>query len=286
MSDIKACYFSNENGLTHCVLCPHNCHIEEGKKGICGVRYRKDGCLFTESYGRISSLALDPIEKKPLYHFFPGSSILSVGSVGCNFCCSFCQNFQIAKEKPETVYISPENLIYKAYELKASKNIGLAYTYNEPLINFEFVLDCCKLAKTKGLKNVLVTNGYIQQKPLKEILQFVDAMNIDLKSYNDDFYRKICGGEVEYVKQTIETAATSCHVEITSLIIPGLNDTSKEIDALASWLAGLSPEIPLHLSRFFPRYKMSEKEPTPKETLEILAERAKKHLKYVYIGNI
>lgn len=287
MSHIKAQYYvKQDDGRVHCVFCPHDCRIPQGKTGICGVRANKEGELYAESYGNISALSLDPIEKKPLYHFFPESLILSVGSYGCNFSCSFCQNFGISLEKPETVYISPESLLYKACDLKSSKNIGLAYTYNEPLMNYEYVLDCCKLVRDKGLKNVLVTNGYIQQAPLLELLPYIDAMNIDLKSFSEDFYKKICGGRAEFVKKTIETAIDACHVEITTLVIPGLNDTSEEIEALSSWLSSLSPDIPLHLTRFFPRYKMTDKGPTPKETLERLADVARKHLHYVYLGNI
>lgn len=287
MSDIKAQYYIKlEDGLVHCTLCPHNCHIENGKTGICGVRVNKGGHLYAESYGLISSMALDPIEKKPLYHFFPGSKILSAGSYGCNFRCSYCQNYSISMEKPDTVYISPESLVYKAYDLKDSGNIGLAYTYNEPFISYEYVLDCCKLAKEKKLKNVLVTNGYVQEAPLKEILPFVDAMNIDLKSFSDDFYKRICKGKADYVKRTIENSAASCHVEVTCLIIPGLNDSEEEISGLASFLAGISPDMPLHLTRFFPRYKMTDREPTPVETLKKLYVIAKKKLKHVYLGNV
>lgn len=287
MSDIKAQYYIKlEDGLVHCTLCPHNCHIENGKTGICGVRVNKGGHLYAESYGLISSMALDPIEKKPLYHFFPGSKILSAGSYGCNFRCSYCQNYSISMEKPDTVYISPESLVYKAYDLKDSGNIGLAYTYNEPFISYEYVLDCCKLAKEKKLKNVLVTNGYVQEAPLKEILPFVDAMNIDLKSFSDDFYKRICKGKVEYVKQTIEISAILCHVEVTCLIIPGLNDSEEEISALTSFIAGISSDIPLHLTRFFPRYKMTDREPTPVETLKKLYAIAKNKLKHVYLGNV
>lgn len=287
MSDIKAQYYVKlEDGTVSCTLCPHNCHIPEGKNGICGVRINKDGNLYAESYGHISSIALDPIEKKPLYHFYPGSRILSVGSYGCNFRCSYCQNYSISMEKPDTVYVPPESLVYKAYDLKSAGNIGLAYTYNEPFISFEYVLDCCKLAREKKLKNVLVTNGYVEEPPLREILPFVDAMNIDLKSFNDGFYRKICGGHAEHVKRTIEISSGVCHVEVTCLVIPGLNDSEEEIDALSTFLSGISPEIPLHLTRFFPRYKMTDKEPTPTETLKRLSAIARTKLKHVYLGNV
>lgn len=279
-------YIKKENGIVHCLLCPHNCHIKSNKKGICGVRINKDGDLFAESYGQISSLALDPIEKKPLYRFFPGSFILSVGSYGCNFSCSFCQNNSISFGIPYTSYMSPENLVNKAFSLKDSDNIGLAYTYNEPFMSYEYVLDCCKLIRDKGMKNVLVTNGYVQKAPLSEILPYIDAMNIDLKSFSQDFYKKVCNGDVEHVKDTIRLASSACHVEITCLVIPGLNDSPEEIEAMSIWLSNLSPEIPLHLTRFFPRYKMMDREPTPKAALVKLAEIANRHLKNVYLGNV
>lgn len=287
MNHIKAQYFHKlDDKMVHCVLCPHDCKIKEGKRGICGVRLNIDGDLYAESYGQLSSIAMDPIEKKPLYYFYPGSQIFSVGSYGCNFSCAFCQNHHISMNRPETAYISPENVIYKAHELRKQNNIGIAYTYNEPLMSYEYVLDCSKLARTKGLKNVLVTNGYIQQAPLMEILPYIDAMNIDLKSFSQEFYRKVCNGKVEFVKKTIETAAKACHIEITTLVIPGLNDTQKEMESLSSWLASLSDEIPLHLSRFFPRYKMLDKAPTPVGTLENLVATARQHLKHVHAGNI
>jgi len=287
MTSIKAQYYEKlDNGVVHCMLCPHNCHIKPDKRGLCRVRANNGGELYAESYGQLSSLALDPIEKKPLYLFYPGSQILSAGSYGCNFTCSFCQNYGISMEKPETAFISPENLVYKAFILKQAGNIGLAYTYNDPFINFEYVLDCCRLIRDRGMKNVLVTNGYVQKEPLLEILPYIDAMNIDLKSFSGEFYRKICSGNVEPVKETIEITSKACHVEITCLIIPGLNDTPEEMENMAGWLASLSPDIPLHITRFFPRYKMLDRSPTPRSVLEDLVFVAKKHLNHVYTGNI
>ncbi|NLX64297.1 MAG: AmmeMemoRadiSam system radical SAM enzyme [Clostridiaceae bacterium] len=287
MKGIKAKhYIKEEDGLVHCVLCPHNCHIKNNKRGICGVRINLDGDLFAESYGQVSSLALDPIEKKPLYNFYPGSYILSVGSYGCNFSCSFCQNHSISFGNPEKVYISPENLANKAFDLKDHGNIGLAYTYNEPFISYEYVFDCCRLIKEKNMKNVLVTNGYVQRAPLLELLPYIDAMNIDLKSFSNDFYRKICNGNIEHVKDTIRLAAENCHVEVTCLVIPRLNDSQEEIEAMSVWLSEISPDIPLHLTRFFPRYKMTDREPTPISVLLELSSTAKKHLKNVHLGNV
>lgn len=295
----EAMYYDKlEEGKVRCLLCPHGCIIRPGHTGICGVRYNREGTLVAESYGQIMALALDPIEKKPLARFYPGSFILSCGSYGCNFRCSFCQNHAISMYRIRDAYsgsdvtgrrpvhIPPENLAEKALELAADSNIGVAYTYNEPFISYEYVYDCSRLVHENGLKNVLVTNGYVSPKPLKELLPYIDAMNIDLKSFRDDFYRKICGGCLEPVKSTIETAAGLCHVEITTLIIPGLNDSAEEMEELSSWLSSVSPEIPLHITRFFPNYKMQDRPPTPPETIYSLVRIARKHLKYVYTGNI
>jgi pyruvate formate lyase activating enzyme len=282
-----------------CFLCPHNCNIPSGHTGICGVRYNHDGTLIAESYGRITALALDPIEKKPLSRFHPGSYIHSAGSYGCNLKCSFCQNHSISMERTREdrkdpfltgrrrwVYIPPENLVEKALDLVSEGNIGIAYTYNEPLISYEYVYDCSRLAHEKGLKNALVTNGYISREPFLELLPYIDAINIDLKSFRDEFYTKICGGSPQYVKNTIEAAAESCHVEVTTLIIPGLNNSPDEMKELAAWLASINPEIPLHLSRFFPNYRMLDRPPTPPQTIYSLVSVAREYLKYVYTGNL
>ncbi|MCX7614298.1 MAG: AmmeMemoRadiSam system radical SAM enzyme [Clostridiales bacterium] len=270
-----------------CELCPHSCSLEEGQAGLCRARRNQDGAIRDENYGLITSLALDPIEKKPLYRFYPGSKILSVGSYGCNFRCSFCQNYEISmsgRERVEPVYILPEELIHKAIELKPMGNIGIAYTYNEPLIGIEYVFDCAKLAKEKGLKNVLVTNGYINQKPLIKMLPWIDAMNIDLKAFSEPFYKKI-GGGLETVKKTIAHASKSCHVEVTTLIIPGENDTPEEMLKLSHWLSCVNHEIPLHITRFFPRYRMTDRNATDVTVIYELAAIARKNLKYVYTGN-
>ena len=271
-----------------CGICPHACSLEEGKTGFCMARANIGGKIVCINYGKLTSLALDPIEKKPLRRFRPGSMILSAGSFGCNLRCPFCQNYEISTadaDNSKTLYVSPEALVRKAVELKAKGNIGLAFTYNEPFISFEYIRDCAKLAHENGLLNVIVTNGYICGKPLEEILPFIDAMNIDLKSFSEDFYRKI-GGDIETVKSTIEISSKKgCHVEVTTLIIPSKNDSPEEMEQLSSWLSGVSPDIPLHVTRFFPRYKMSGKEPTPVKTVYGLAAAARKNLKYVYEGN-
>ena len=270
-----------------CEICPHHCKIEEGHIGLCKGRKNEKGRIVSDNYGKITGIALDPIEKKPLYHFYPGSKILSVGSYGCNLNCPFCQNCDISMvggKEIETAYLSCEELIEKAVILKDRGNIGIAYTYNEPLIGYEYVRDCAVLAKEKGLENVVVTNGYICEEPLKELLPFIDAFNIDLKGFTEEYYHKL-RGDLKTVKQSIETAAKECHVEVTTLIVPDENDSAEEMEALSSWLASVSPEIPLHISRFFPRWKMQDKEATNVNLVYRLAEVARGNLKNVYEGN-
>jgi pyruvate formate lyase activating enzyme len=243
-----------------------------------------DGTLYAGSYGRLTSIALDPIEKKPLRRFFPGSRILSVGSYGCNFSCPFCQNHEISScdgEKPDTVYVSPEALCAKGLELMPDGNIGLAYTYNEPFTAYEYMLHCARLCREAGLKNCIVTNGYVNREPLMQILEYTDAMNIDLKSFEPDFYSWI-GGRLERVMETIETAAKRCHVEVTTLIIPGKNDSGAEMERLSAWLAGVNDEIPLHITRFYPRYRMSGTPPANPARLEELRALARRKLRWVY----
>lgn len=271
-----------------CEICPHHCKLEEGRLGICRGRVNRNGEIISENYGKLTAMALDPIEKKPLYHFHPGSSILSVGSYGCNLNCPFCQNCDISMVGSREIAcqeITCEELVEKALQLKNRRNIGIAYTYNEPLIGYEFVRDCAELAKNRGLKNVVVTNGYICGEPLKELLPFIDAFNIDLKGFTEEFYHKL-RGDLATVKQSIVLAAGTCHVEVTTLIIPGENDSEDEMEALSGWLAGISTEIPLHISRFFPRWKMQDRRATPVEQVYRLAEVARKNLKYVHEGNV
>ncbi len=271
-----------------CNICPHHCKLEEGRLGICRGRINRDGKVVSENYGKLTAMALDPIEKKPLYHFHPGSRILSVGSYGCNLNCPFCQNCDISmvgSREIEVQEISCEELVRKAQQLTSRGNIGIAYTYNEPLIGFEFVRDCAKQLKSQGLKNVVVTNGYICSEPLEELLPFIDAFNIDLKGFTEEFYHKL-RGDLATVKQSIELAVKASHVEVTTLIIPDENDSEEEMEALSGWLAGISPKIPLHISRFFPRWRMQDKKATPVETVYRLAEIARKKLSYVHEGNV
>ncbi len=270
-----------------CGVCPHHCKIEEGHLGRCKARTNRSGEIVSENYGRLTAMALDPIEKKPLYHFCPGSKILSVGSYGCNLNCPFCQNCDISMAgggELETQEITCDELVRKASVLRSRGNIGLAYTYNEPLIGYEFVRDCSRRAKEKGLKNVVVTNGYICEKPLRELLPCIDAFNIDLKGFTEEFYHRL-GGDLATVKRTISLAAGQCHVEVTTLIIPGENDSEEEMAKLSGWLAGVDRNIPLHISRFFPRWRMQDREATPVDTVYRLARIARERLKYVHEGN-
>jgi pyruvate formate lyase activating enzyme len=282
----EALFARREGDRAICLLCPHGCSVAPGHSGLCKARRNSDGRLLAWSYGKITSLALDPIEKKPLYRFYPGSRILSVGSFGCNFRCDFCQNWQIAQREAAWRLIEPEEMAGLAVQAGTEGNIGLAYTYNEPLVGYEYVLDCARLIHGETMKNVLVTNGYINPEPLRALLPVIDAMNIDLKAWNADFYARICGGRIDPVLETIRISAACCHVEITTLLIPGLNDDESDIEALAGWLASLSPDIPLHLTRHHPDYRMAEPGPISRARLEKLAAVARKSLKYVWLGNI
>jgi pyruvate formate lyase activating enzyme len=269
-----------------CPICPHGCVLEEGQIGLCRARKNQNGKVGPINYGKITSMGLDPIEKKPLARFMPGGQILSVGSFGCNLSCPFCQNYTIASgdEDISARLIPPEELLDMAVRMIPQGNIGVAYTYNEPLIGYEYVFDCARLVRQKNLQNVVVTNGYVNPEPLKALLPFIDAMNIDLKGFTQEFYSKL-GGSLEPVKNTIATAAQSCHVEVTTLIIPGENDSEEEMGALSGWLASQDPNIPLHISRFFPRHLYGDRSPTPVSTIYRLAEVARNKLDHVYCGN-
>ncbi|WP_444658316.1 AmmeMemoRadiSam system radical SAM enzyme [Caproiciproducens sp. R2] len=272
---------------TICAICPHHCALEEGQTGLCRARRNSGGKVICDNYGKVTGLALDPIEKKPLRRFCPGGKILSVGSYGCNLRCPFCQNSSISMadgEHAETAAVSPAALAEKAEELVPSGNIGVAYTYNEPLVGYEFVRDCAALVRARGLKNVAVTNGCICEEPLKDLLPLIDAVNIDLKGFTERFYRMV-GGNLKTVMHAIELSAQSCHTEVTTLVIPGENDSDGEMDALSGWLASVDAEIPLHVTRFFPCFQMTDRGPTPVETVYRLAEIARGHLRYVYVGN-
>ena len=269
-----------------CPVCMHHCLLQPGQIGRCRARKNENGKSRPVNYGRLTALALDPIEKKPLAMFAPGSRILSAGSFGCNLSCPFCQNYEISmcEEEPETVYVSPERLAEKALELRRQGNIGVAYTYNEPLVGYEYVRDTAALVRSVGMKNVIVTNGSVTEEVLEEILPFTDAMNIDLKGITDAFYRSL-GGDLETVKRFIKRAAPACHVELTTLIVPGENDSEGQMEQLAAWVAGVDDKIPLHVTRFFPRWKMTDRPPTKVETVCRLADVAGRRLKLVFTGN-
>ncbi|MBI2251241.1 MAG: AmmeMemoRadiSam system radical SAM enzyme [Armatimonadetes bacterium] len=286
----EALYYEKVNSKIRCYLCPHQCLIKENALGICGVRQNYGDKLITLNYGRYSSINLDPVEKKPLYHFYPGKNILSIGTIGCNFQCPFCQNWSISQvrktRKKETKSITKEELIKIAIDLKEKGNIGIAYTYNEPFIWYEFVRDCAQFAKAEGLKNVLVTNGYVNLKPLEELLPYIDAVNIDIKSMREEFYLKLCKGKLEPVLKTCETAYKKCLIEITNLIIPNHNDQKEDFEKLVNWIIEhMGDDAPLHFSRYHPDYQFNETA-TPIETLSLAYKIAKEKLKYVYIGNI
>ena len=274
--------------MTTCGLCFHHCKLEEGQTGYCRARGNRGGEIVSLNYGKVSSLALDPIEKKPLRRFHPGSKILSVGSFGCNLRCPFCQNHEISMtgaENAEALRLFPDALAEQAERLRRLGNIGAAYTYNEPLIGYEYVRDCAQKIRERGMLNVLVSNGTIEETPWRELLPWLDAVNLDLKGFTADWYRKL-GGDLETVKRSIAMAAESgCHVEVTTLLVTGENDGAEEITALSEWLASVDASIPLHLSRFFPRYRVTDKPPTPVETVYRLADVARQYLSFVYTGN-
>jgi pyruvate formate lyase activating enzyme len=274
------------NHKIQCELCPQACQIPAEQAGFCNVRQYRDGMLIAANYGLVSALALDPIEKKPLYHFYPGRPILSVGTVGCNLACEFCQNWRISQEAGSTRPISPAELCDLAVQAHREQgSIGLAYTYSEPTVWFEFLLDTMPLIRDAGLQNVLVTNAMLRAEPWQELLQFADAVNIDLKGFTPEYYRRFCHGPFQPVLDNIRAAVGRIHVELTTLLIPGANDQPEQIEAMARWIAALDPEIPLHLSRYFPNYRM-EQPATPPETMEMACGIAKQHLQYVYLGNL
>ena len=295
-----------------CNVCFRHCDIPEGKTGFCGARTCRDGKVTAANYGRGTSLALDPIEKKPLNRFHPGSMIVSVGSYGCNLRCPFCQNYQISWSEEalrlagSAEYISPEELAGIADSCRDRGNIGVAFTYNEPLIGWEYIRDTAKLVHEAGMMNVLVTNGTAELSVLEELAPYIDAMNIDFKGFSDSYYRDVLGGNRKMVMDFISNAVKFCHVELTTLIIPGENDTEEEMRELSAWIAGLNSgagegasegsgkmsgglqkgtEIPLHISRFFPRFHMTDRRATDVRKVYRLADVARENLKYVYTGN-
>lgn len=285
-------YITNEDLDVTCELCPHKCHIRPDKIGICRVRKNLDGKLYSLNYGLVSAAALDPIEKKPLYNFYPGSTIFSIGSVGCNLRCSFCQNWQIATACEEAVSqsdknITPQAIVDAAIKLIPNGNIGIAYTYNEPTVWFEFMRDIATLAKEQDLKNVMVSNGYINEKPLSVLLELIDAFNIDLKGYSNNFYKKLTGSTLDPVLRTLEQIVHhGNHLEIAYLVIPGENDDPDKFREIVTWIKEkLGDTVSLHIDRYFPAYKLKTP-PTSIESLQQLSHIAKEKLSHVYLGNV
>lgn len=288
---MEAKYYTSENGTVRCSLCPHRCTIAEGKSGICRTRKNVEGKLLAISYGVVSALALDPIEKKPLFHYYPGSKILSLGSVGCNLKCQFCQNHAIAQalEFDFARYsqnVTADSILKRAKETVGEGNIGVAYTYNEPTVGIEFMLEVAGKVKAKGLKNVMVSNGFIESEPLHELLSVMDAFNIDLKSSTDEFYRSTLGGCIEPVLSTLsEIDKAGKHLEITYLVVPNGNDDRKQFRETCRWIAShLSPKTVLHVTRYFPNYHFNSP-PTSLSSVLDLYGIAKEHLSHVYLGN-
>ena len=279
--------------MARCDVCFHHCAIPEGRRGFCGARRCENGRVVADNYGKITALALDPVEKKPLRRFYPGGQVLSVGSYGCNLRCPFCQNHEIswspaARDRADRAdTVSPEALADMAAKLKPRGNIGLAFTYNEPLIGWEFVRDAAALAHERGLVNVLVTNGTAALPVLEAIAPHIDAMNIDLKGFTERYYTRVLGGSLDMVKAFIARAVQLAHVELTTLIVPGENDSEAEMRALTGWVAGLEggSAIPLHISRFFPRFHMLDRPATDVAWIYHLADVAREKLEHVYTGN-
>ena len=279
-----------------CDVCFRHCKIEENATGFCGGRTCRNGQIVAANYGKLTSIALDPIEKKPFKMFRPGSKVLSLGSYGCNLRCPFCQNSSISwsqkafEYKNTAEYYPPEEIVQSALSLRDRGNIGIAFTYNEPLIGYEFVRDTARLAKQAGLENVLVTNGTATLKVLDEISPYIDAMNIDLKAFSVSFYKNLLDGDFQMTKEFIEAAVQVCHVELTTLIIPGENDSEQQMLEQSGWIASLEKQynkkIPLHITRFFPAFKLTDKFPTPVNTIMRLVETAKQNLDFVFAGNV
>jgi pyruvate formate lyase activating enzyme len=287
----KALFYQKDNkGSVRCLLCPQRCRIEEGAAGLCGARRVVDGELYSANYGLCAAAHWDPVEKKPLYHFYPGRPILSLGTLGCNLDCRFCQNWTLARGNPESHVggrdLTPGRVLEMLQrEGSPDKVLGVAYTYNEPTVWYEFVFDTASLLHEHGYRNVMVTNGFISREALEELLPLMDAFNIDVKAFSDSFYREYCRGMRRPVLEAVELAASASHVEITCLLIPTLNDDPVELELLCDWLAGINPDIPLHFSRYFPQYQL-DLPPTPVETLQQAREIALRKLNYVYLGNV
>ena len=292
MKNLKKALFHKKlkNNLVQCVLCPRLCTIKPGERGLCGVRQNVRGELYSLVYSRPCAMHVDPIEKKPLYHFLPGEMAFSIATVGCNFFCGFCQNWQISKADVQGIEenyeeVKPEKVVKLCRENECRI---ISYTYTEPTIFYEYMLDTARLARKQGLKNMMVSNGYIEEEPLRKLCKYLDAANIDLKAFTNDFYRKICRGKLEPVLNTLKILKQEgVWLEITNLVVPGLNDDFDKIEEMCKWIAKeLGRDVPVHFTRFHPDYKMQDSEPTLMKTLEKAKEIAGKYLDYVYLGNI
>lgn len=287
-------WLKREDKKVKCILCPQGCDIADGDAGKCLVRINKGGKLYAASYGKFASICLDPIEKKPLFHFYPTYKILSIGGIGCNFSCKFCQNWELVEGVVPVRYISPEKLVSLAIEAKPQKNIGIAFTYNEPTIWFEFIIDTAKILKkvSPDLKIVLVTNGYMNSQPFDEISEFVDAMNIDLKFAKEELYKEVSDAHLKPVLASIKRAFEKFKktgkpfIELTYLVIPDINDSEEDFQKITDFIASIDDMIPLHISRFYPHFLMSDRPPTPVEVIKKAYEVARRKLKFVYVGNI
>jgi pyruvate formate lyase activating enzyme len=278
-----------ENDNVQCHVCAHECKISDGKRGFCGVRENRNGTLFTLIYNTVSSEAVDPIEKKPLYHFLPGTLSYSQGTIGCNFRCTHCQNWTISQVSVDEAYtkeLTPEESVSRAL---SSGCASMSWTYNEPTIWHEFTYDSAKLAHKEGLKTVYVTNGYITEQALKDISPYLDAFRVDIKAFNDEFYKKTCRAHLQPVlDSSVVARELGMHIEVIHLIITGKNDDPKETQALIEWvLDNLGPQTPMHFTRFYPMYKMEDASPTPVSTLEKACKMAKDAgIEYPYVGNV
>jgi pyruvate formate lyase activating enzyme len=282
-------YTQKEDNKVHCQLCPHNCVIKNSQRGICNVRKNVDGTLYSENYGQVTALGFDPIEKKPLYHFHPGSYILSVGSFGCNMKCDFCQNWEISQATIEDIDRRQNHNVEDIIRLAVNKedNSGIAYTYNEPTIYYEFMLDASREAKKNGLNNVMVTNGFINTAPLDELLHYIDAFSVDLKGFTEEFYKKSTASRLEPVKKALKQISDAGNfLEITNLVIPTLNDDKSKYREMLQWIYNeLGPKTVLHISRYFPNYH-SQIGPTSVKELHEFYQMAREYLPYVYLGNV
>ena len=284
----EARFWNTEGGRIRCHLCPHSCNISPLRRGICGVRENRDGKLYSMNYGKVSSANVDPIEKKPLFHFYPGEDVFSLGSIGCNFRCRHCQNYTISQASLGELVLQemrPEDVAETAL---AHGSRGVAFTYNEPTIWHEFAYDAMKTAKEKGMFTVYVTNGFIQADPLRELASRLDAMNIDVKGFTENFYGKVCKAPLQPVLDATTLAhELGIHIELTYLIIPGENDSRDEVRRFSEWVAELDPRIPVHFTRFHPDYEMTDKPPTPIPTMEMAKQVGQEAgLQFIYLGNV